>query len=445
MIKRWLVYAGVFGLAGAQAQMQGFEGSADPAMVVYQIQAGDTLSQLSEKYFKQPANLELIRNLNHLRSVDLLPTGGSLKVPREFVKEGASLATVVSVSCARPIRVGASTKAMVVGATLAEGAVVDVPADCEVALLLEDSSMVRLPSGAAVKLAVLRKSAMQSSPEVQLELVRGRIDLEVNKGRSKTTPFEVRTPLAVAGVRGTEFRVGYTPDKHLGQVEVLGGTVAVAGVNDTQTQLVTKGQGVPIDASGKAMRVEPLLAAPLVERAEVVNRAQSTYVIKLSGSEQASHYMVQSAQRVNLLGAPHTQTLHSAELVTDGLSPEARFYKLSSVSHAGLVGEARQYGFCTVAAGSKAQHCRAVFEAPLSDGVRIDFSLMRQDTGATQELMSTNKLQARNGRFAVEGLPAGRYAWRMSYLTAQADVNAPSSVTQQFGHFDLIALPAGQP
>jgi hypothetical protein len=249
----------------------------------------------------------------------------------------------------------------------------------------------------------------------------------------------------VAGVRGTEFRVGYAPDKQWGQVEVLAGAVAVAGVNDSQTQLVTKGQGVPIDGAGKAMRIEPLSAAPLVERTEMVNRAQSIYAIKLSSGEQTSHYIVQSAQRANLLGAPRTQTLHSAELMTGGLSQEVTFYKLASVSRAGLVGDARQYGFCAVAGGAKAQQCRAVFEAPLSDGVMIAFSLMRQDAGATQELISTSKLQARNGHFVVEGLPAGQYTWRMSYLTAQADVDAPSSVTQQFGHFDLITLPEGLP
>lgn len=442
MFKKLMACAGVMWLASVHAQP--FEVGADRSMVVYKVQAGDTLSQLSAKYFRQPADLELIRNLNHLRSVDLLPTGGSLKVPREFVKESASLATVVSVSCARAIRVGTPATTLAVGTALAEGAVIDIPTGCEVSMLLEDSSMIRLPSGASVKLAVLRKSAMQPSPEVQLELVRGRVDLEVNKGRAKTIPFEVRTPLAVAGVRGTEFRVGYAPTEQQGQVEVLGGTVAVMGVNDAQAQAITKGQGVPFDKTGKALPVEALMAPPQVERTEVISRDQSTYAIKLaSGGTQPSHFIAQSAKSVNLLGTPNTQTLRSPELVASHLSHEATFYKLASVSTSGLMGESRQYGFCAVAGDAKQQRCRAVFEAPLAEGALISFTLMKHGTGATQELISTQKLLAHHGRFAVEGLTAGQYSWTMSYLTAQAD--AANSVTKQFGHFDLIALQTGQP
>jgi hypothetical protein len=103
-------------------------------------------------------------------------------------------------------------------------------------MLLEDSSVIRLPSSAAVKIAILRKNALESSPEVQLDLVRGRIELEVYKGRAQTTPFEVRTPLSITGVRGTEFRVGYAPAEQTGQVEVLGGVVQAMGLSDAESK-----------------------------------------------------------------------------------------------------------------------------------------------------------------------------------------------------------------
>lgn len=428
---------------------QQIESTAEVPLIVYKIQPGDTLSQLSQKFFRQPADLQLIRNLNHLRSIDLLPTGEYLKIPRDTVKQSPSLATIISISCARVIRAGVPLKPLSVGSTIEEGVVIDIPAECHVSMLLEDSSIIRLPSSAGVKISRLRKNALESSPEVQLDLVRGRIELEVYKGRSKTTPFEVRTPLSVTGVRGTEFRVGYAPAEQTGQVEVIAGSVDAMGVNDTQIRPIANGQGMPFDKTGKALPVEKLLNAPVFERAEMINQSEASYAIKLIGRSQAHHYISLSAKSANLLGNPTSQTLRKPEVIATNLGQQATFYQFASVSHSGLMGATREYGFCTVTGDVKFGRCRAVFEAPLSDGAMITFSLIKHNPSTTQELVSTQKLQARNGKFMIEGLPPGHYTWSMSYnmVPTHASPNASetNNITKQSGDFDLIALPATHP
>ena len=72
----------------------------------------------------------------------------------------------------------------------------------------------------------------------------------------------------------------------------------------------------------------------------------------------------------------------------------------------------------------------------------IAFSLIRYAQGGVQELVSTNKLQARNGKFTIEGLPAGHYTWSMSYATTQSHASSPTNETKQSGAFDLLTLPA---
>jgi hypothetical protein len=415
----------------------------ESALIVYKIQAGDTLIQLSRKYLKQPADLEAIRHLNHLRNIDLLPTGDFLKIPRAYVKQSPSQATIISLSCARPIRAGTPLRPMSMGSVLNEGAIIDIPAECHVSMMLEDSSVIRLPSSAAVKISTLRKNALESSPEVQLDLVRGRIELEVYKGRAQTTPFEVRTPLSITGVRGTEFRVGYAPTEQTGQVEVLGGVVQAMGLSDAESRAIKKGQGVPFDSSGKALPIEQLLSAPVFERAELVNRTQSTYNIKLIGRSQAKHFVAISSKSANFLGEHASQILRTPEVTVANLTSSATFYQLTAVSQAGLVGTPHQYGFCTAQGEVKAGRCKAVFDAPMSENVMITFSLTREVQGGTQELVSTQKLQARNGQFAIEGLPSGSYKWNMSYGTSQALTS--SMITKQSGSFDLIALVATPP
>ncbi|PUE58442.1 hypothetical protein B9Z44_01815 [Limnohabitans curvus] len=432
MRKAWALLMSAIWLTAAHAQQP--DKTVEQPLIVYKIQTGDTLSQLSQKYLRQPADLTAIRSLNHLRSIDLLPAGELLKVPREAVKQDPSHATIISISCARMIRAGSPLKPIYIGTVLEEGVVIDIPAECHVAMRLEDSSIIRLPSSAAIKISVLRKNAMESSPEVQLDLVRGRVELEVYKGRSKTTPFEVRTPLSITGVRGTEFRVGYSPIDQVGQLEVIGGVVDTKGVNDTQSQAITKGQGVPFDKSGQAMPVEQLLTAPAFERAELINHTQASYVIKLTANAQANRYVVLSAKSANLLGEQNAQTLKAPEIMASNLSQVATFYQFASVSNSGLMGTPRQYGFCTVSGEPKSGRCRAVFEAPLADGAIITFSLIKHEPETAQEMVSTKQLQARNGRFVIEGLPTGRYTWSMSYNT-----------TKQSGYFDLIAFTTTAP
>jgi hypothetical protein len=55
-------------------------------------------------------------------------------------------------------------------------------------------------------------------------------------------------------------------------------------------------------------------------------------------------------------------------------------------------------------------------------------------------------LQARNGRFAIQGLPAGHYNWTLSYAIAgHADTSSSEQVIRQSGTFELITLSAPQP
>jgi hypothetical protein len=196
---------------------------------------------VANKYLQQPFDMAAIQKANQLKNIDLLPVGSELLIPRHIVKQSPSKASVMSLSCATPIRVANSPKPLAVGAVILEGTIIEVPPECHVSLLLEDGSIIRLPSSAALKITTLRKNALETAPEVRLDLTHGRIELDVNKGRAKTTPFEIRTPLSIMGVRGTEFRVGYSPDDNAGQVEVLGGIVQTRGSTDTQARAITKG------------------------------------------------------------------------------------------------------------------------------------------------------------------------------------------------------------
>lgn len=420
---------------------QNKDGAEDQSVIVYKIKSGDTFNKIASKYLQQPFDMAALLKANQLKNIDLLPVGTELLLPRHIVKNSPSKATIMGLSCATAIRLATSAKPLTVGTIVQENAVIEVPPECHVSLLLEDGSIIRLPSSATLKITTLRKNALESAPEVRLDLTRGRVELDVHKGRAKTTPFEIRTPLSIMGVRGTEFRVGYSPEDNAGQVEVLGGIVQTRGSADTQARAITKGLGVPIDAEGKALSIEKLLPPPVFESALATAGSQPSFVAKLTAVPLANYYVADNANTANLTGNRSSQNLLAPELFIPRVTKQATFYQLTSVSTSGLVGTERQYAFCAAPTDGTAARCSAVFDAPLADGSPISFVLSRVANGASEQLVNTQNLQARNGRFAIQGLPAGNYNWTLSYaITPSSDTSIHDTVIRQSGAFELIPL-----
>ena len=422
------------------------DASSAPSFIVYKVKLGDTINKLVRKYMIEPVDLDALQKANHLHNIDMLPAGMELNIPRHLVKTYPSKATIMGLSCATPIRLKNASKPLTIGSVISESAVIQVPAECHVSLLLEDSSIIRLPSSASLQITTLRKNALEATPEVKLDLALGRVELDVNKNRPNSTPFEVRTPVSIMGVRGTEFRVGYTPEGKTGQVEVLGGIVQTRGSADTDAKNVTRGLGVPIDATGKALSIEKLLEAPTFVSASATPGSQPSFVAQLSAVPLANDYIANYASTANLTGQRSSQHLLAPELFIPKLNKQISFYQLSSASESGLIGTDRHYGFCAVTAEGSASRCTALFDAPLADGATISFHLSKNIDGVAKPLINTHTLQARNGRFAIQGLPAGHYNWSLSYTMAgHAGTSSSEQVIRQSGAFELITLSAHQP
>lgn len=430
--------------AGLMAWVAGtaFAQASDPASdaITYTIKTGDTFNQFAQKYLHAPIDVIGIQKLNQISDINRIAVGTELRIPRRMLKHTLSKATVMSLSCASPIRMS-NSKPLTIGTVLREGATVNVPPECHVALLLEDSSVIRLPSGATLKLTTLRKNLIESAPEVRLDLSQGRIEIDVNKqGRNPSIPFEVHTPISVMGVRGTEFRVGYSPDDQAGQVEVLGGIVETKGRSDLRSQPITKGYGVPVDNTGKALSVEKLLPPPSYAGFTHTQGNQPSYVIRLNTVPLAEYYVADSTSTANLSGTRRTENLLAPEFFVPKLTKQAVFYQLTSVSASGLVGTEQHYAFCSPNTSS-APRCGVVFDAPLADSSPIVFSLSRTAENAIETLVQTKTLQAKNGRFSLQGLPAGLYQWTLSYdLPSSANGPASDTAVRQSGNFELIVL-----
>jgi hypothetical protein len=128
---------------------------------------------------------------------------------------------------------GGTTEKLAQGAEVLEGDVVETGSRCRIELRLADSSVVRL--GPRSRLSIDRATpavrAAAASPEdrrFSAKLFLGKLWANVAKAVGGEARFEIETENAVAGVRGTTFRVDAARDGSVA-VKVYGGTVAVTG------------------------------------------------------------------------------------------------------------------------------------------------------------------------------------------------------------------------
>jgi hypothetical protein len=238
------------------------------------------------------------------------------------------------------------------------------------------------------------------------------------------------------GVRGTEFRVGYDPEGDTAQVEVLTGTVAAQGGQDKRSQDVVKGFGVPFDKSGQSLGLEALLPAPAFVSAQKINAKAPAQWVNFEAMKLAKAYVVDSASTVNLSGVRYSQVVQQPRVAVGRLDENAVFYQFAAISETGLLGQTRQYGFCQPVNNS--QRCNAVFDVPLANGLPMTIALNRLDQGQPIPVIKPHTIEAKNGRFLVQGLPLGRYEWVLTYPFNQTPV-------VQTGAFELQALSAQTP
>lgn len=409
----------------------------DQTNLVYRVKVGDTFDNIWSRFVLPDSDRQQVMQLNQITNVVRLSVGSELLLPRHILRFTPAVANVMSLTCSQPIVAGPLSKILTVGTGVTEGDVVRVPADCHVTLAIEDGSIIRLPSSATLKFTALRKNVLEDEPEIRLDLVRGRVEISVQKNRSNSTPFEVTTPKSVMGVRGTEFRVGYSPEDGSAQVEVLTGTVSTQGVQDAQEQNVKKGYGLPIDSTGRAQDLEQLLPSPKFAFTQRIMPPTPGRWLNLAPMDEAKTFIASRANTANLGGTLYIQSLKVPRVPVGYLEENAVFFEFMAIAKNGLYGQPIRYGFCQPTHPS--DRCNVFFDVPLADNtpMTIDLDQMQQ-AQSTTSVIKGQIIKARRGRFSIQNLIPGHYQWSLRHQLRDTNII-------QSGQFELIAIGHEQP
>jgi hypothetical protein len=406
----------------------------DEDHLLYKLQPRDTLLTLVSQYMQGPDALAQIVKLNKIFNPNTMPVGYQLKIPRHLIKYTPSSATVTRLNCRTITRLEGDTAVPVqAGDILAEGAVVRIPAGCQMAVTLEDASVLRMMSGAVIKLKTLRRNMLENSPEVRVELLDGRVEVDVpRKRQGGDAPFEIRTPTSVAGVRGTEFRVGFDARKRNSQVEVLTGVVAALGKADATAQRANAGQGVAIEANGKSLPVESLLPAPRYAQSAPRPESQD-WQLTLQAPSQAKQIVVKSSEDASFSFIHAQEFLSGTELTLPDLGAKTVFQQWASVSASGLTGQSTNVGVCKGFKRLDAWRCNINFNLTGLNNPRLKFEKL-ESSGPSLVIMDQTIKMTSNDQLVLRGVPAGHYRWQLDY-----ELGANQKI-ELVGQFELIAV-----
>lgn len=419
-------------LGSARAMAQA---APDADHLLYQMQPGDTLTGLVARHMQGPDALKQVVEANRFANIHRIPVGQKIKIPRGLLKFTPSSATVSRLNCKTVVQIeGNNAVPIKTGSVLEEGAVVRIPAGCQFALTLEDESTVRLMSGAVIQLKTLRRNAFEASPEVKIELLDGRLEIDVPRKRLSTdAPFQVLTPTSVAGVRGTEFRVGFDAKQRRSQVEVKVGAVGARGQAEKTEKRAGTGQGVAVMANGQSLDVETLLAPPRYASYEAQPGGKD-WLLKFDAVPQAERFMLVTADDANFSALLTQDQPTQARVLAPALGTKPVFYQWASISNTGLMGQATDYAVCKGYKRLEQWRCNVPFN--VNGLIKPHLLFQKIDAqGQVFELLNGPVQAVDNNVLVFRGLPSGVYRWRIEHeisTTMRAGMN---------GQFELVAIP----
>ena len=413
---------------------------------------GDTLSSIATRFTDATSNWIAIGKLNNIRKDTSIPVGSAIIIPANLLPDEPGDATVLMVSGkVTALDADKPTLLLKVGSRLTEGMQIETASNSFLTLGLSDASRVSLPSNTRIKLSLLRMARYTRSPRTEITILRGKVESQISPLAPTMGRYEVRTPLAMAGVRGTHFRVGLRADGTTAN-ELLSGVVEVSRHVPGPGITLQAGQG-NIVSNGNLGPPVTLLEAPQLSgpAALLSGRIAQFKTLTLAGAT-AYHLQISTEANGENLFAETRSTNNPIRLY--GIDAGDYFVRISAIDASGLEGYPR------IVPVSLRQRTSSGSATPTPSAPTVDFSDSKQFQLSWQSPAATgfNLQVARDARFSwlqfnttsdkpllmLPRPPFGTYFARVQIRNGDGSTG-PYSAMQSFVVTDQWIIHAGSP
>lgn len=381
------------------------------------IKAGDTLIGLADRYLAKPAEWPKVQRLNKVPDPRRLVPGSTLRIPVELLREESVQAEVVSVAGTASKGDGARLAA---GERLAPGTVIRTGQDGFVTVRAPDGALIALQPGSEARLTGIGRYVNTDIFSTVVRMISGRVEAAVDKLRGPSR-FEVQTDLAVAGVRGTRFRVAaIAGEKPRAQSEVLEGAVEFAGKAPGAKVEIAAGFGSVTDEAGSPRAPAQLLQAPAFAATDALQERLVTR-FRFPAVTGAGNYRAQVARDRDFRTGIAEGVFNTPEIKFAELADGDYFLRARAVDALGLEGRDAVFAFRL-----KARPEPPLASAPAANGklraTTAEFAWAAQPEANTYRLQvaedeSFTRIihdEAVAGEaFTSKPMPFGEYFWRV--------------------------------
>lgn len=244
---------------GIAAILLGLSFSAVAADVSYIVRTGDNSWSISTRYLHSISLWPKLVKYNRITQARRIPPGTVLRIPETWLAQRSAPATALAVEGkVKLIDSRGDETLLKAGDRIPVGSILRAGAEDNVSLRLMDDSRVLMKGDSEVKLETHAERLHGNSRIILIDLRRGALENQVEKASASGGRFEIRTPAAVAAVRGTTFRVTANAEKTT--AEVILGAVNLGN----EAGVVELGAGFATSATPNAApaAIRPLPPAP---------------------------------------------------------------------------------------------------------------------------------------------------------------------------------------
>ncbi len=394
---------------------------------LYLTYPGDTPLKIGKEYLNNPADWDKLLKRNKIANPRSLPVNTRIRIPVELLKVTPAPVEVTHVEGNVRIKPeGGAFRKLAIGDSLTGGENVVTGPNSFAGFKLADGTKLTQQGSSKLtfgRLAAYGKTGMVST---ELNLEGGSIEASASKQIGPAGGFKVKTPVAVAGLRGTAFRLSLSEDGKTLRNEVLEGAVGVAAKG--LEVLVGIAQGTIAELGKPPEPARPLLPAPS-------NQGLASRVVDLPLKFAWSNMVAAKSWRAQIASDAGFQKIlldsqsDKPETRWDTALPDGHYFlRLRAIDAAGLEGLNTDHPFELAArplppelmspgAGERSHRENVAFTwsaAESAKGYLLQIAPTPEFTSSTAIL---RRLDAINRQ--IERLAPGDYFWRMASLDEQ--------------------------
>ncbi|MDW8324069.1 MAG: FecR domain-containing protein [Burkholderiales bacterium] len=228
---------------------------------LYLTYPGDTFTSIGKRYLKDWRDWSQVMRHNRIASDRVLPANTRIRIPVALMRTQPAPAVVTHVAGNVRVRSADGTfRPLAEGDRLSGGETVVTGPRSFASIRLADGSTINQPPSSRLAFERLAAYGDTGMVATTLDLQEGRLEARAAPQLAPAGGMQVKTPVAVAGLRGTEFRLNLGEDGKTLRGEVLTGAVAVAA--QRREVVLNAGQGTLTQAGSPPQPARALLPPP---------------------------------------------------------------------------------------------------------------------------------------------------------------------------------------